>query len=450
MNIIILGAGEIGRHMALSLSIDDHSTVVIEQDDSVARDLEEQLDARVICADGASAEVLIEAGAAGCDLFLALTSSNTINLVASKVAKTLGAKKTICRVHPGVQREQWIFDYRREFEIDHIFSSENLAAIELAKFIRNPNSVLVEEIARGRVELQQVSVGVAADVVGKTLRELELPARVRVGLVIRDGVGRIPKADDVLAPGDLLTLFGEPRKLESVVVRMRGKTAKDKPKRVVLFGGGEYGYSVAQMLQDWNCRLRIFEQDPDRCEWLTSTLENTTVINADGTSITELREEQVGEADFFVATTGSDEDNVMTCLQAKSLGTESCITLVHRADYADVISQNHGTLGIRAAVSPREATRRELMRFVTSDRFHTMKRFPGAELIELAVPEGSPIVGKMIRELNWPQGCGLVARVHDIHAEVPSADDVLEDGDNLFALVEPDAKKAFVKLVIKG
>jgi len=100
MNIIILGAGEIGRHMALSLSNDDHSTVVIEHDESVAQELEEHLDARVMCADGASAEVLIEAGAAGCDLFLALTSSNTINLVACRVAKKLGANKTICRVHP--------------------------------------------------------------------------------------------------------------------------------------------------------------------------------------------------------------------------------------------------------------------------------------------------------------------------------------------------------------
>ncbi len=449
MNIIILGAGEIGRHMALSLSKDDHGTVVIEQDESVARELEEHLDARVMCADGASAEVLIEAGAAGCDLFLALTSSNTINLVACRVAKKLGAKKTICRVHPGIQREQWIFDFRTEFDIDHIFSSENLAAIELAKFIRNPDSILVEEIARGRVELQQVTVSTRSDAVGRSLRDVKMPDRVRVGLITRKGDAHIPLADDRLEEGDLLTLFGEPRKLENVVERLHGDSGDVRPKRVVIFGGGEYGYSVAQMLQDWNCRLRIFEQDPERCEYLTSTLSNTTVINADATSMTELREEQVGEADFFVATTGSDEDNVMTCLQAKNLGTASCITLVHRADYADVISQNQGTLGIRAAVSPREATRRELTRFITSDKFHTVKKFPGAELIELTVPAKSKLVGQAVKDVDWPAGFGLVARIHGIHAEVPAADDVIEAGDNLFALVEPDAKKPFIALATK-
>ena len=144
MNIIIVGAGEIGRHLAVSLSKEAHSIVVIENDPQIASELEQQIDARVLTGDGAVASLLVEAGVAECDLFLALTSVSTVNIMASSIAKNLNAAKVIARVHPGLQREEWLFDYRGHFGIDHIFSSERLSAIELSKFIRNPDSLLVE------------------------------------------------------------------------------------------------------------------------------------------------------------------------------------------------------------------------------------------------------------------------------------------------------------------
>jgi trk system potassium uptake protein len=66
-------------------------------------------------------------------------------------------------VHPWLQREEWLFDFKGHFGIDHLFSSERLTAIELAKFVRNPDSLaMIEELARGRIELQQVRVGAKA------------------------------------------------------------------------------------------------------------------------------------------------------------------------------------------------------------------------------------------------------------------------------------------------
>ena len=175
MNIIIIGAGEVGRHLATSLSREAHSITVIESNPELAAELEQSLDARIICEDGTSVTTLLEAGVSECDLFLALTSDNTINVMAASVAKKLDAKKVISRVHPEVQREEWLFDYRSHFGIDHIFSSERLSAIELAKFIRNPESLVVEEIARGRIELQQVRVSDKSDVPGKKLIDLKAP-----------------------------------------------------------------------------------------------------------------------------------------------------------------------------------------------------------------------------------------------------------------------------------
>ena len=171
------------------------------------------------------------------------------------------------------------------------------------------------------------------------------------------------------------------------------------------------------------------------------------MINTDGTVLAELQEEQVGDADFFVSTGGSDEDNVMTCLQANNLGAKNCLTLIHRADYADAISASGRHFGVLAAISPREATRRELERFLTSDRFHTVKKMGAGEVIETEVVTGSIAAEHMVSEVEWPEGCVLVARMRGLHAIVPGPEDVLRPGDTIYAMVAPKVRKKFLKLV---
>ncbi len=449
MNIIIVGAGEIGRHLAASLSGAAHNISVIESTEALATAFGNEVDARVIAGNGASINVLLDAGVASCELFLALTSDDNTNLVACKLARELGAAKTICRVSPGLLREEWLFDHRSHFSIDHLFSSERLSAVELSKFIRNPESISVEEIARGRIEIQQVLVSDRSDACGRSLRDVKLPPRVRIGSIVRKDDAFVPTADEQLEAGDLVTLFGEPHKLSETAAELQTGIESDREMKVVILGGGEYGFSLAQMIGGWNCKVRIFERDPELAEQLAEQLDGTTVINADATSIAELREEQVGEADFFIATTQSDEDNVMTCLQASNLGTKHCLALIHRTDYADALSQAGEQLGITAAVSPREATRRELMRFITSDKYHVVKKLRAGEVVEIVVRENSKAVGCRIGEVAWPEGCVLVALIKGIHASVPAADDTVDAGDTLYAMVSKKGKKGLVKLVAK-
>tara|TARA_R110002096_G_scaffold45562_2_gene122246 strand:+ start:1600 stop:2949 length:1350 start_codon:yes stop_codon:yes gene_type:complete len=447
MNIIIVGAGEIGTHIARSLAAENHAIVVIEADEEVAQYLNSQIDARVMVADGTAISSLIEAGISDCDLFLSLTSDNNNNIVSASVAKRLGAKKSIARVHPGVQRDSLFLDFGEHFGVDYLFSSERLAAVELAKYVRNPESAMVEEIAQGYVEIQQVYVSEKSKFSNKPLSAIDFPVRVRVGAITRGKETIVPSADEFLMPGDLVTLCGEPSKLHETIMRMQNRSVKDEKSNIVIFGGGEYGFSLAQSLESWNCRIRIFEVDAERCEELSDLLTNVTILNADATSIAEMKEELIGEADFFIAVTDVDEDNVMTCLQAHSLGTKYCLPLIHRADYADAMTGFGEKLGILAAVSPREATRKDLSRFITSDRFHLIHKLEGVELIESSVSENSSIVDKMVKEIQWPEDCVLVAHLHGSRSEVPAAEDIIAKEDSLYALVKPKAKRAFLKLV---
>ena len=447
MNIIIVGAGEIGRHLAASLAKEAHRISLIEADKALAAELEAILDAKVIHGDGTSVTDLADADVGECELFLAMSSSNTTNMMAASMAKSMGVNKVVSRVHPSLQREEWLFDFRGHFGLDHIFSSERLTAIELAKFVRNPESLVVEELARGRIELQQVSVGGNSKSIGKKILELGAPEGIRVAMISRGATTYVPIADSVIEEGDLVTIFGEPRKLREFAQQLQGKRKSTNKMRVVIFGGNEYGFSLAQMLESIDCTVRVFERDPEICKNLADRLTNAIIINADATVSTQLEEEQVGEADFFISTSTDDEDNVMSCLQAHTLGVKNCLTVIHRADYAAAISASGHHLGIRAAISPREATRREIQRFITTDSYHILKQFEGVDLMELRVGKGSLAAGHMVKEIDWPQGIVLVGKLRGLHAEVPGPDEVLLGGDHLYAMVSRDARKPFLKLL---
>lgn len=448
MNIIILGAGEIGFYMAEKLTAQAHNVSVIESNERVAAEVNDKLDARVVEGNGSSVSLLEEARIAECDVFLGLSSEDNTNLVAASLAKSLGAKKAIARVHSDAQRDQWLLDFRAHFNVDYLFSSERLAAVELAKHIRNPDCLIVEEVARGRIELQQTPIQPNSDAVGKRLRELGLPPRVRVGSIQRDGKAIIPDGEETLNADDVVTLFGNPRTLQDIVPRFRDGRAGREETRVVIFGGGEYGFALAQMLEGGRFRTRIIERDPKRCEYLSKVLQRTTLINADATSVQLLKEEQVGDADFFVGATLEDEDNVMTCLQAHDLGVKHCLTLIHRADYADAVTRVGSKLGILGAVSPRVATARDLMRFLTDGPFNTLVQLSGGiDVIEFVVRDGGRLAGRAVSEVEWPKGSGLVSVTHGPHATVPAADDVLAAGDVVVAMVGAEARKAFSSLI---
>ena len=305
----------------------------------------------------------------------------------------------------------------------------------------------MEELARGRIELQQVLVGPASNAINTRLRDLAAPVGIRVAMITRNDKSHVPQADTKIEEGDLVTIFGEPRKLRGFAERLQGKRKRTDKLRVVIFGGNEYGFSLAQMLESIDCTVRVFERDAEICAGLADRLTNATIIHGDATVSAELEEEQIGEADFFISTSTDDEDNVMSCLQAHTLGARNCLTIIHRADYAAAISASGHHFGIRAAISPREATRREIQRFITTDSHHSLKKFDGVDLIELRVGKGSIAAGHMIKEIQWPAGIVLVGKLRGLHAEVPGPDEVLLGGDHLYAMVSKEAMKSFLKLL---
>ncbi len=490
MHIVILGAGEIGRHIAEELGKTRHTVIVIERDQAVAEELNDNDNVQVIPGDGSMVSVLLEARADSCDLFIALTSDSITNLATASLVKQINGNatlRTLARTNPLTMEERAMrstmgIDDASRFNVDYVFSSEHLAATELDKYIRNPSSLRVIEIAGGRIEMQQVTIAGGSKADGTNLINLELPPEVRVATVHRENRHFVPKAWDKLEAGDEVTLFGNQSELKNTLP-LFDRRKRGTHRNIVIFGGGEYGVALGSKLISWGDKVTVIDRDAEACARLPGELPGARIEQADATSLPKLKELNVGNADFFVATTQSDEDNVMTCLQAHGLGNVTCLTLIHRADYARVLSGSGTRLGIKAAVSPREATLNDLLRFVTEDSSHLVAELGFGELIETTVTHRNFAEGMMVKEVKWPDDCVVIGRVrhkpsdpaaaaggksatgddeakpepkpkpgpgsagNKLTSKLPSAEDTIRLGDNLFVFIVPAKKRELLRLL---
>lgn len=453
MKIVIIGAGEVGAHLSEVLSKSGHDVTVIDHDSEKAAKIHEEQNVRVLRGDGSSATVLKRAQAGACKYFLAMTSNDQVNLVSGSIAKKMGAETTIARIHEETYIDNKLFNYQLNFGIDVLVNPEALAAVELAKVIRNPGRVAVEHFARGRIEVQQIEVTAKAKAIGRNLKQLRLGEKtgVRIGLIRRGGTSLVPGAETVIEEGDLLTVFGDPQSLS----RIKGKFSpklRAKTVFVALYGGSETNIALMRMLSNPRFHIRLIEPDRKTCLEVAEQFPHVTVVHGNATSLRVLEEERVGRADYFVAATKQDEDNVMACLQTAQMGTKRLLLNINRSDYSEIINKFRLLLGIELAVSPRLATANEVLRAVNETPWIELAPAPGGrgKIFEIRVNPDSPCVGKPIQDLRLPGNTIIVALLHKFDAKVPGAHDVIIADDRIVAVLSDEHRKEVISLLTGG
>ncbi len=448
MKIVVVGAGEVGRYLCQTLSEAGNEVVLIETSETVATDVDEEQDVRVIVGNGGSAETLFRAGVGDCDHFLALTSDDRTNLVACSLAHALGAKKITGRIHDQTYSDNSYVNYQVHFGIDFLLNPEALSAVELAKSIRNPSRVAVENFARGQIEVQQLKVSSRSPLIGKSLSAIQMNPKVRLAYIQEDDHFEVPTADTVIRAGQLVTLVGATDKLYEIKTQFDPKTASDFL-RVVIFGGSETAIALIRMLSNPRFRIRVIESNPVTCRQLAERFPQVTVIQGSATSLRLMEEEQVGSADYFVACTKDDEDNIMTSLLAAKIGARHVQLVINKPDYEDVLESLQLTLGVEMVVSPRIATVNEVLRYLSPDSCIELARLPGdaAKILEIRVAIDSRVAGSKIRDVAWPKGCVIVALQHKFQAKVPAADDTILSGDKMVVIIREDQRKALLDLL---
>ncbi len=448
MKIIIVGAGEVGSNLSLVLAEAGHDVTLIEQSDRRCRKLDEEQNARIVTGNGSSARQLVEVGVGKCDAFLAMTSDDRTNIISCSLAKGLGAKNTIARIHDETYSDTSVINYQLHFGIDLLVNPEAICAVELAKEIRSAGRVVVEQFARGQIEVQRQRVARGSRLIGKKLKDLKLDSQVRIGYVHRGEETEIAHAETSLEEGDVVTLFGHPE----VLFAMRDKfdpKQKVEVARVVIFGGSETAINLIHLLKNPRFKIRVIEKDKKHCDQLAERFPHVTVINGDATSIRLLEEEQIGSADYFVACTKDDEENIITCIQASKLGAEHVQLLINKGDYDDLLGLLQNRLDIEVAVSPRRATAEFMQRNLSDKSVALLAEMPGgSQVLEIRISHSSPAIGRTIKDLHLPAGCLLVALLHKFKAKVPAADDKILAGDRVVVITSGEKQKEITKALV--
>ncbi len=447
MKIVIVGAGEVGSYLCGMLSEGSHEVTLIESAGHIANRIDEQYDVRVLDGNGSSAEILKKAEVDDCDFFLAMTSDDKTNLISSSLAKVLGARTTIARIHDQTYTDNSYINYQLHFGIDMLLNPEALCAVELAKTIRNPGRVAVENFARGQIEVQQVQIAKKSKFIGKSLAELQLNPKMRLGTIQRGDTIELPTANSVLEVDDWVTIFGPPDAVLESRVNFNPDSSGDFL-RVVLFGGSEIAIALVRLLTNPRFKIRIIDRDPEKCNFLAEKFPHVTVINGDATRLRVLEEEQIGSTDYFIACTKNDENNIMTGLQSSKLGAAHVQIVINKTDYEEVLNQMKGSLGIELSVSPRIATVNEVMRYISPEPYTELADLPhkAGKILEFRISGESKHTGKSIKNIPFPLGTVLVALLHKFQAVVPGAEDTLLEGDRVVFITKDENIKELLKL----
>lgn len=440
MNIVILGAGTVGSSIANQLCSSNHSVTVVDLDPERVRSINEKYDVRAITGSASQSSVLFQAGMIAADLCLAVTGVDEVNIVAASMARKMGARRAVARVYGPVFRDLSTFDYQQHFGIDRLLSLEHLTAMELARNIRSPGSVVVEQFARGGLEVQEMIIGQPGKVTEGPIRTIEFPANSRLGTIQRANRMWIASAEDHLEVGDHVTVFTCPENIAAI--RNLFKISKTMPKRVVIAGGGETGLHLARMLEREAFKVMLIERDKDRCQLLSGMLESTSVVHDDATVREVLEEERVESADFFVASTGDDESNMMLSVGAKDIGAKKVLAVIGRPDYGRIIDR----IGIDVAVSEREAMSKQISAFLNEGNLLSRAKLPGGliSVLEIEVAEGSAGTASPLAAVGLPDRCLVAAIIRQDMVHVPGGSDQIVAGDVAILIVEDDVIGAAV------
>ncbi len=425
MNIIICGAGEVGTHAAEVLSSQGHRITVIDTSAERLRTLGENLDVATFEGDCAFAETLRDAGAANADLLVAATSDDAINMLSASIAKALGVGRVIARVHRGTYFEQRGLNYQKHFGIEALICPEFATATAIARTIRNPAALAIEHFARGKIEMEEFKIDSTSEAIGRTLAELHLPAGTRIGAVARDKSVFIPDAQTRLAPGDSIVMVGNADVFEETRKLFRVEPARRK--KVVIMGGPFMAVWLCRILKHRDWSIRLFERDREKAMQLAERLDWVTVLNADPTERNVFQEEQLGQADVFIALVDDDEDNIIGCVLAKSQGVDRVIAVVQRSNYIDLLSH----IGVDHPFSPRVVAAKEIEQMIDDHPVRVLATlFAGKiDAYRVRVSEDASVLGKTLRDLKIAPDFVLAAIRRGEDVWVPGAEDIIQEGD---------------------
>lgn len=432
---MIIGAGKLGYKLAKSMINNEYEVTLIDNDAKVIERMNDHLDVLTVTANGLEVAILRELHISTYDLLIASTGSDETNTIICTLAKKLGCKITIARLRNPEYTLQLDF-IKKEMGIDHIINSDLETANEIARYLTNNEDNYSGEFASGLVQMIEFNIRHIKGLEGKKITELDNFSGLLIIAILRDNDIIIPNGATKLMKGDILHLIGTPYRIDEF--RHKNKIVNEFKaiKRVMIIGGGNVGYYLAEQLIAKNVNVAIVEQDRARCKQLTYMLTGAMIIHGDGTDIDLLEEESLSNMDAFVGVTGYDEQNLLMSLMAKQTGVRKAVAKISRPSYINLVDR----LGIDMALNPINIAVSDILKYIRGRSVASVSLMLGdkAELTEILVEENEALINKKIVELNLPKGIIIGAIVHDEKVVIPNGNTVIHEYDRLiiFTLVK--------------
>ena len=438
MNILILGAGQVGSTLAQNLSAEYDITVVDIDYDSLAV-LQNRLDIRTVQGAASDPRVLEEAGVNDTDMLIAVTNSDDCNIVACQIAYSLFKTPTkICRV-----KGNHLDQYPQLLEpgnlaIDTIINPADLVTQRLVRQIQHPGTQMVLDFVDGKVQIAAVRAMPPCHLCGRKIQELRhdlADFEVRIVGLLRNDNMMVPTPETMIQPHDELYFCTHSRELNKVTQTLLQQ--EQRFRRILIAGGGNIGIALGKQLEK-DYSVKLLERDPKQCERAAEQLHEAVVLMGDVADTELLQSENIDEVDLFCSITNDDEANIMSAILAKRLGARATIALVNRQTYAHFLIERSPDIDM--ALSPQRITGGKILTFLHKGDFVnvyplTRGRAEALEVIVHGSETTSKIVGKTIGEAKLPKGCEIivVVREDDIHFAKPGFD--IQDGDRLLIFV---------------
>ena len=444
MKIVIVGAQEVGTHLARLLSRENMDVTLMDSDSARVNQLA-FLNLMTVVGAPTSIRSLKEAEVQRADLFIAVTPNESVNIHACILASNLGARRTMARIDSYEMQKPENAGFYRKIGVNRLVYPELLGGQAVAQAICRPWARMSFELCDGQLLLLTVKVGEGAPIVGQKLMDIgQQHPQYHIAAIKRSDEVIIPQGKDEILANDIIYFVVAPDKTETVRL-VCGK--KDRAlKRVVLMGGSRLGIQAAYCLAD-RYDIMFIEQDRHVAEDLMTRLPHCKVLHGDSSDIEFLNEIGLTRSDAFVALGDNSGTNVLACLTAKKLGVGKTVAEVEDVDYIALAAN----LDIGSTVNKKILTASSIYQLLLDADKTSAKCFSlvDAEVADLVAQPGSKITLKTVRELNLPRGITLGGMIRDGKGETVNGDTQIQAGDHVVVVCMNEMIGRVEKLFLK-
>jgi len=206
---------------------------------------------------------------------------------------------------------------------------------------------------------------------------------------------------------------------------------------VIILGGGRVGLSLADFLIDDGYDVTLIESDEDLCNNTAAELD-ALIIYGDGTDTKTLEEANIEEADFFIAATGHDETNLLSCVLVKNYEVPKVIARVSNPNHEKAFKK----VGIDDVISPEITAAGFLQKIITHPNVADLTAFGkgDGEILDMIIGN-EKIVGKKISEVSPTEDYIIIATYNGGNLVIPQGDTILNKGNKISILIKREAFK---------